>query len=251
MAVFALGGAVDVHAAAETVAWQWEFDPNDQPYPAYVADPRRPRMQVAAGLIDSTIAETSAARIVLDAGTRYTLFRAIDPSGNEWSIDMEGGLFTQFDAGNSLDAVGWDGVYGLFGVYDWHDTIALRVGYKHLSAHLGDEYIESTGRKRVGYTRDALAVGVAWTWKQNWQSYVEPSWAFGMGNEKRQQRAALEGGVQYQGGFEHWGRRAAFYGGLHVRSFAETDWEPGVSLQLGYLVKRDASSTDVRLSLEL
>lgn len=25
-------------------SWQFAFDPNDQPYPDYVADPRRPRM---------------------------------------------------------------------------------------------------------------------------------------------------------------------------------------------------------------
>lgn len=229
----------------------WEFDPNDQPYPAYIADPRRPRMNVSVGWTNTDIPETSSGRIMLDAGTRYTLFRVSNPdSVNEFAIDIEGGLFTQFDLGNQLDSIGWEGVYGIYGVYEWDNTLDVRVGYRHLSAHLGDEYIETTGRERVGYTRDALVAGFAWRVDDNWTTYIEPSWAFGMGNEERQERLGIDGGVQYQGPFDLWDGNMAFYGATHVRAFNESSWKPGVTGQLGYLVKRADSSSNLRLVLE-
>ncbi|MEH6471673.1 MAG: DUF1207 domain-containing protein [Halopseudomonas sp.] len=253
--------AADAEAAASIVTESptmvgrggrvWEFDPNDQPYPAYVADPRRPRMNVSIGWTNTDIPETSSGRIMLDAGTRYTLFKVSNPnSANEFAIDIEGGLFTQFDLGNQLDSIGWEGVYGIYGVYEWNNTLDMRFGYKHLSAHLGDEYIETTGRERVGYTRDALIAGFAWRLDNAWTAYVEPSWAFGMGNEERQERLGIDGGAQYQGPFDLWNGNMAFYGAAHVRAFKESNWKPGITGQLGYLIKRDTSSSNLRLVLE-
>ncbi len=55
--------------------WRWEIDPQTQPYPDYLADPRRPRMQVGAGVYNSSIPQVSDGRIMLDLGTRYTPWR--------------------------------------------------------------------------------------------------------------------------------------------------------------------------------
>ena len=38
-----------------------------------------------------------------------------------------------------VDNIGWDGRYGMFAVWDWSNKVVARVGYRHLSAHLGDE----------------------------------------------------------------------------------------------------------------
>ena len=120
--------------------WVLEMDPDDQPDPDYLADPRRPRMQVGVGVADSEIPETSSSRVMLDLGARYTLFK-ITPTKegkNEFALDIEGGLFTYFDPGNGLDHIGWDGRYGMLAVWDWSDKVAARVGHRHISAHLGD-----------------------------------------------------------------------------------------------------------------
>jgi hypothetical protein len=232
--------------------WLLELNPDDQPYPDYVADPRRPRMQVGVGLVDSDVPETSSSRVMVDLGTRYTLFKIqTDPSGaNEFALDIEGGLFTQFDPGNGLDNIGWDGRYGIFGVWDWSDKVVARVGYRHLSAHLGDEYIEATGRRRINYTRDDLAFGLGYFVSEQILIYAEPSWAWSMGNENRQKRWAAEGGIQYQGPRDMWNNSTAFYIASHVRAFDETSWDPGVSLQTGFHVKRDQRSSNLRLGLE-
>lgn len=232
--------------------WTWEFDPAIQPYPEYVADPRRPRMQVAIGAFDSDISDTSSGRIMLDAGTRYSLFhvKTDSKSIDEFALDIEGALFTQFDTGNKLDVVGWDGIFGVLAVYDWNDRLNVRAGYRHLSAHLGDEYQENTNRPRINYTRDALVLGLAWEYENGVTTYVEPSWAWGLGNDDLQESWAILGGLQYEGPFEYWNGSAAFFSGTHVRSFEESDWELDVSAVAGYLVKRDARSSNVRFQLE-
>ena len=235
-----------------TKGWSWELDPAHQPYPDYLADPRRPRMNIGLGAANTSIPETSSGRVFLDAGTRYTLFRVeTDPEGvNEFALDIQGGLFMQFDAGRSLDNIGWDGVYGVFVVQDWSNKVSWRMGYRHLSAHLGDEYIQETGRSRVGYTREDIALGVAYHVDRYVTAYAEPNWAWGMGNEDRQPRWAVEGGAQYQGPHTLWNNSTALYGGVHVKSFQENDWNPDVSGQFGFLVKRGAGATSLRMGIE-
>jgi hypothetical protein len=209
-------------------------------------------MQVGLGVYDSSIPEVSDGRVMLDAGTRYTL-ATVRPGGNsesEFALDIEGCLFTQFDAGNSLDSVGWDGRFGIWVVQDWSRRVVWRAGYRHLSAHLGDEYIEKTGQRRVAYTRDMLALGVSFLAADRFAMYVEPTWAFGCGNEDRQERWSVEGGVQYTGPRTLWNGSTALYGAVHLRSFQESHWKPGISVQTGYHVKRDAASTNLRLALE-
>jgi len=144
--------------------WVWQFDPGEQRYPDYIADPRRPRMMIGVATVDSEIPQTSDGRVMVDAGARYTILEVQnDPSGlNKFALDIEGGLFTQFDLINSTDFIGWDGRYALFLVYDRREKFAVRFGSRHISCHLGDEYMEASGRSRINYIRDDLALGLSY-----------------------------------------------------------------------------------------
>ena len=71
-----------------------------------------------------------------------------------------------------------------------------------------------------------------------------------MGNEDRQKRWPGEGGVQYQRPRDMWNNSTALYAVAHVRAFAMTSWDPGVSVQTGFHVKRDQRSANLRLGLE-
>ena len=233
-----------------TGGWSWELDPADQPYPDYVADPRRPSMNVSTALFSSHVPRTTSRRVLLDAGTRYTAFKVTDPAGiNELAVDLEAGLFAQFDAGHSLDNIGWDGVFGAFLVQSWSETVIWRGGYRHLSAHLGDEYIEATGRRRTGYTREGFVLGVCYRWSDPVMIYVEPDWAWYLGNSERQKRWAMAGGLQYEGSRSLWNGTTAVYAGLHVRAFQESGWNPDVVGQIGLHVTRDPRSANLRLAL--
>jgi hypothetical protein len=226
--------------------------PDKQPYPSYIADPRRPRMHFGVGAISSEIPERSGGMINLDAGTRITLLKMQRGSegANEFALDIEGGLFTQFDLVNNLDIIGWDGRYGAYAAWDWTDLVVARFGYRHLSAHLGDEYMEETGRRRINYTRDDFRVGLGYRVVKNTLVYLEPSRAWHLGNKSRQERWAVEGGVQYEGPYDLWKGSVALYAGIHVSSFAESDWKPSFTGQIGLNVKRDPRRTRLRIGLE-
>ncbi|MFP4030404.1 MAG: DUF1207 domain-containing protein [Desulfococcaceae bacterium] len=232
--------------------WSFELDPDDQPYPDYLADPRRMRLGISLAGVDSEIPETSAGRAILDIGTRYTLFKIRpDPEGDyALSLDIMGGVFMQFDLGNQLDNVGWEGIYGLGIVFAQNDHMAARIGYRHLSSHIGDEYIEKTGRERIGYTRDDLTLGLSYWPREDWMVYVEPRWAFNLGDADGMKELAGEAGVQYEGPRKFWNGNAAFYAGLHVQAYQESDWKPGVSFQSGLQIRRGDDGANIRLGLE-
>ena len=53
----------------------------------------------------------------------------------------------------------------------------MRFGTFHDSAHLGDEYVEETGRERINYTREELISGIVWLPRRNTKLYTELGWA--------------------------------------------------------------------------
>lgn len=233
-------------------SWQMELIPDDQVYPLYVADPRRPRMHIGLGAVNTDIPNTSEGIINLDVGTRLTLLKMQrgSESANEFSLDIEGGIFSQFDWINGLDNIGWDGRYGVYIASDWYDLFVARFGHRHISAHLGDEYIEETGRKRINYTRDDLRVGIGYRLTKSTLVYLEPSWAWHLGNSQLQNKWAIEGGIQYQGPYTLWKGSAGYYAGVHISSFEENNWDPNVACQVGVRIKRDPRRTKLRFGLE-
>lgn len=233
-------------------SWNLEWIPGKTPYPAYIADPRRPRMHAGFGYSDSEIPAVSSGLIDLDAGTRIAVLKMQRSAegANEYTLDLEGGIFTRFNMINGLYNVGWDGRYGVYLAWNLSDITAARIGYRHISAHLGDQYIEETERTRIGYIRDDLRIGLGFRPVKSLLVYVEPSCAFHMGNSDRQELWALEGGVQYQGPYTVWKNSMAWYGGMHLASWQENGWNPSIACQAGFELKRDPKQARMRLGIE-
>ena len=236
----------------EVGSWMMELIPDDQVYPSYVADPRRPRMHIGLGYVNTDIPDRTEGIVMLDAGTRFTLLKMQPASedANEFSLDIEGGLFTQFDLLSGLDNIGWDGRYGAYIAWNRSDLVVARVGFRHISSHLGDEYMEKTGRRRINYTRDDLRIGVGYNFNKSTLVYVEPSYAVHLGNPDRQEKWAIEGGIQYQGPYNIWKGSTGLYSGLHISSYQESGWNPSFCGQLGLKIKRDPRMTKLRVGFE-
>lgn len=232
--------------------WTFELDPDDQPYPDYLADPRRMRLGFSAAFVDSGIPNTSSGRAMLDAATRYTLFKIRPDSGGdtEFSLDILGGAFMQFDLGNQLDNIGWDGIYGFNVVFARNDKLAARMGYRHLSAHIGDEYIEKNGRERRNYTRDDFIFGVSYWLREDWMVYLEPRWAFNLGDADGLEEFSAEAGIQYESPKNFWNGSASLYAGMDIQAYQENDWKPGISVQSGFHIQRRKRGANIRLGLE-
>ena len=94
--------------------WRGIFSPGSLLYPPYIASPLRPT--IALNLVyvtDNDIPDSGDTRYVFRLGGRIGVFR-FHPAGNSdqgFQIDLEGAFLGVFDRDNSLDNIGWDGVY--------------------------------------------------------------------------------------------------------------------------------------------
>ncbi|MFW5846487.1 MAG: DUF1207 domain-containing protein, partial [Planctomycetota bacterium] len=232
----------------------WRFGPADSIYPDYLADPRRSDLSAAQMWVpDSDFVDrfdTASSRFDLHLGERIPIARWEHPRAGAVEVAMEGAFFGQFDQDSSLDNLGWDGWYG--GVLAWRPDPrwALKLHYRHLSSHLGDELIENTGRRRSDYTREDLTIGAALQTPGGWGTvYAEAGWALRLSSSSQEDGYA-QAGWQLQDAEPAWGpyRR---YAALDLQFFEEEDWEPATSLQVGLLRPAERVGEALRLAANI
>lgn len=243
--------------------WSISPIPGDDLYPRYVADPRRPRFSMTLwNVLDSEVENGGDSRVAVMLGGRYAFVR-LHPDGQPgrgFELDVEAGFHGQFDAGNSLDAVGWDGYYGLGISWRPLESLAFRLSMNHDSSHLGDEYQENDEedaletptnerRKRINYTREELALGVSWSPVDRLTLYGEVGWAYHRGNNQLLDRARLQAGIEYETPPILWGD-GSLYAAIDVSVWQENSWEPSVTAQTGVKWRIDALNRYYRLGVQ-
>lgn len=236
-------------SAGLVVAWA----PAAEFYPQYTADPLRPQSALKLlYLADSDIPVTSSSRFGLHLGGRFGLVRWYREGTPDrgWQLDFEGGFLAQFDVGKSLDNIGWDGLLGLFISWLPSPDLGLRLGIRHDSAHVGDEYAERTGRRRIDYTREELAAGVSWAPAARWRVYGEAG-VGDTGGGRTGSRWRLQSGLEYRGTRRFWKERMGWYAAADLQSFEEDDWRLRSALQLGFILPTGRGTSRYRFALEL
>ncbi|HET8948309.1 MAG TPA: DUF1207 domain-containing protein [Candidatus Polarisedimenticolia bacterium] len=240
-----------VPPAADDVE-HWVFFPDDDIYPQYIADPLRPQSTlVLGGFPSSDIPDAGNLRFLLRLGGRYSIARRHPPGRPDrgLQIDFEGGFFSQFDMTNSLDNIGWDGLFGLRFSYKGDGPWAFTWGTRHDSGHVGDEYAENTGRQRIGYTREELVGGASWAPNEFWRVYMEAGWAYHTTDSEKP--------VRLQAGLEHIGRDGLFrgdfpwYAALDTTVYKDSDLSVRASAQLGIIFPTHRGTNRYRAALEL
>jgi len=230
----------------------WSFFPEDDVYPQYVADPLRPQSAVMlVGFPSSGIPDSGDKRFLLRLGGRYSIAR-LHPAGQPdrgFQIDFEGGFFGQFDIVNSLDNIGWDGLFGLRFSYRGDGPWAFSLGSRHDSAHVGDEYALRTGRERIGYTREEIVLGASWLPNDLWRAYLETGW--GYNRIESEQPLRLQVGIEHIGRNRLWKGDIPWYAALDVTAYKENDLEVRTAAQLGLIFPTDRGTNRYRAALEL
>lgn len=249
-----LAGLIDADAAENDdpaderqIARTWSGDY----YPYYLADPRSVRTYISvAQMVDNGIEDSGDTRYNHGLGKRFHVARFGDKKSDQaWQFDLEIGYFASFDVKEHTDNIGWDGLFGLYFSRKLSPEVFVRFGTFHDSAHLGDEYIEETGRKRINYTREELVSGIAWLPRRSTKLYTELGWAW--------QQQENQEPWRWQFGAEYYGADKAPYVGLpwyvaaDVNLFEERDWEPAIGLQLGLIYAGDDTDDRYRLVLEV
>lgn len=225
------------------------FPANDF-YPRYIADPLRSQNALSLQwLSDTEIPETGAQRFGLRLGGSFAI-RRWHPEGEPhkgWQLSFEGGFAGQFDMTWSWDNTGWDGFYGLYLNRMITPNFGFRIGSQHDSSHIGDEYSERTGRKRIRYTREEGIFGVSWKFRPHVTGYAEVGVGNGLAGSVT---SRLQLGVQYVSEVKFWKGRASHFAAIDLRTFEETDWSTRLTAQAGYWIPVGDRSSVHRVAIE-
>lgn len=234
-------------------SWVFAVAPAELFYPGYVADPRRPTFGLTwINVRESDTGAASDKLVGIRMGARFGLVSLHESDDPESGFQIAGdvGFLSQFDRENSEDNLGWDGIYGFHLAWRANPTLALRVGMAHDSSHVGDEFIENTGRKRIEYTREEVLAGLRCSPVRSWNGYLEYGHAYDLRNEDLMEEGRVQAGFEFEPAPTWWKQRLGPFAALDVSSYEEDDWEENWTLQAGIVHHRAGSGTPWRLGVE-
>lgn len=230
--------------AAASRAWAADSDgltlfPVTELYPPYIADPHRAGFGFQfMSVSDVAIPDAGDSRYAIRVGGRLGLLRrgAVAQPGS-WQLSVDAGFSGQFDTDHSADNIGWDGIYGLTLAWAIRPDLRVKVGTMHWSSHVGDEYAERTGRRRINYTRGEYLAGASWQFADRWRAYADYGHAYDIRNDELQQPGRAQTGLEYESPRRLWSGRAGWYAALDVSATEERDWKLDRALQAGFAVQ--------------
>ncbi len=211
--------------------------PTEHLYPRYLADPYEPRFHMQLqSYFESGIPDSGSSRWDLMAGAPFIIFeqKKSDEPRHGWQLIFLAALRSQFDNDNNQDSVAWEGIYGLQAAFRYHNDIAWHFGTKHYSSHVGDEYIERTGRTRIQYTREEWVAGIAWTVNELYTIYSDIAYAFSLRNQELQDYGRVQAGLQYEKPGVFMNGKVGWYGAIDISAFQEDDWNKNTTFQIGF-----------------
>jgi hypothetical protein len=222
---------------AESSEGRFILSPLGDPYKPYLADPNRVGFEITTmSYHRSEIPDSGKSRAALKAGGRVGFVR-YDPPGYEdegWQIGMEFGYIGEFDLDRNYDNVGWDGVYGLLLTGPLTRRLLTKLGVVHRSSHVGDEYSERNGRRRLNYTRQEMLLGLSWDIVPTWRVYAEYGRAFDLGNPVLQADGRAQIGLEYHPKEQWFNKRVGWFTALDLSAWEERDWQTDTSYRIGY-----------------
>ncbi len=220
-----------------SAAGESRYFPTERLYPTYLADPYGVGFNLQLRTYDkAAIQETGASRLDLMVGTPLLLYERKDSDNPKrgWQMIFLGALRGQFDNENSTDNVAWEGITGLQVVFRYHQDVAWHFGTKHYSSHVGDEYMERTGRMRIDYTREELRTGVAWNFKEHYTWYSDLAYAFSLNTKALQDHGRVQMGLQYVKPGQFMDGIVGWYSALDISAYEEDAWDENIAFQIGY-----------------
>jgi len=156
--------------------WSWTLIPEGLIYRSYQAGPKESRF----GSVWFQEQRRGSALWDIALGGRVGVLRygnksAVHPEG--WQLDLEGAAFPRLDIDEGRDLVSADFRFGIPLTYGM-GRYQMKVGYYHLSSHLGDEFIERTGARRINYVRDAVVWAHSYFLSPDLRTYGEIAYSY-------------------------------------------------------------------------
>ncbi len=240
------------YTAAVTPGWRLRFGPPDRLYETYIASPTRPVFSFnSISVQDSDLPNAGEKRYLLKLGGRkgfLRLHRAGRPDSG-FQFDLQATFLGMFDRENSLDNIGWSGLYGAQVSWANGRGLALKLAVEHDSSHVGDEYIERTGRKRINYTRQEYVFGASLHPFKFWRIYGEVGRAFDLRNQAIQEKWCAQGGLEFEADELFFNDSAGLYAAVDVNAYEESGWDADITAQAGFVLPIKSLNHTYRVGL--
>lgn len=216
------------------------FFPGRPIHPIYLADPKSPEFGLSLiGVTKEAIPQAGSPRVGVKMGARFALL-GWAPAGapdRPWQLEGEVAFSQQADPDHELDDIGWDGSYAILVAREIRPRWFLQFGSKHLSSHVGDEYGERTGRRRVGYTREEFTLGATLRFASGLTTYLELGVNYDLRDRAQQERGRIQLGVQREWLPPEGKGDRGWFAAANVEMLQELSWSPDVDLQGGMLLR--------------
>ena len=217
---------------------RWIAFPTGRLFPTAIADPTATDFGFTQlRVTDVGVAGSGDNRFELRMGGQFGVVRWQPRGAPGWAyqLGIEAGFNGQFDSDHSYDNIGWDGIFGLTATAGRPGRLAFKLGMKHTSSHVGDEYAERTGRQRIEYTREELVLGASWPVVPALRLYAEAAYAYHHGNGGLQHPGRAETGAEFVQPRLLGLGRLGWYAAVDASAWEERDWETDFSAALGLL----------------
>ncbi|MCC7086780.1 MAG: DUF1207 domain-containing protein [Pirellulales bacterium] len=158
-----------------TDEWHWQVLPHNLIYQSYMAGMKEPRL---ASFWNNDPKIGTMWDIALGGRAGLWRYGNDNPDWPEgWELDIEGAVFPRLDPlGESTPLLASDYRFGIpltYGRGNWQ----FKLGYYHISSHLGDEFVLSVdpdrGAGRINFVRDGIVFGAGYFFTPAFRLYGE------------------------------------------------------------------------------
>lgn len=233
--------------------WGLTYNPRSDLYNRYIANPLRCNMSITqARYFDSEIPQTGKKHLINRIGARWGLARyhPHDQPDSGFQLDFEAAFLGLFDQKHALDNIGWDGIYGFYLSWSNGKNIAAKIGLKHDSSHVGDEYAERTGRLRINYTREEYLAGVSLSGFDFFRIYGESGYGYNHRNKDLQEPWRISSGIEFEYPDFLMNGRIGYYAASDFTWYEENNWKTDITIQSGLVAHSKKMFRTYRLGVE-
>lgn len=209
------------------------------PFPPPLASPREPRTRLAPVRVDRPDRQRWVGLVNLGDAFPFRLLAPDTRAEDEPLADahppalwgeVAGGVFSRFDLeghGNEFVEVHYR--VGLRLRARWRG-VAGRLAFYHVSSHLGDEFLERTGREPISTSREGVELALAAHPLPGVRVYGGPGAL--VRSTSGLEPGTLRAGAEWRPGEHRWGPFRP-YASAELFSWQELEWEPTASAEAG------------------
>lgn len=208
-----------------------------------MANQREPRMY---GKLDNAN-EESTIDTAIGGEFGVARFGPADRLHEGIQLDVFAAVFTRFNEQRLLKTADYRvGIPLTYAKGPWE----AKVAYEHTSTHLGDEYIEATGRRQVPHVRDEIVFGLARRFWNQVRFYGQYGYSFSTSNAIQGMRDRYDVGVEWSKQRNTgWKGQPFAAADFDIRS--DQDYQVNTTLQIGWQWLDCVTRHSARLAMEV